>query len=157
MPLPSLILLRRLLNEVPPRLEKLPESAVVRKPSPPKWSSKEHLGHLLDSAANNYQRLVRTQLEENPAMPGYDRDRWVELQGYQKREWRELIESWRILNRQLLGAVEGAPEPAWQRTCTIAGAAPVTLQFVFEDYVDHLLHHLQHIGIEVEDFRTSTV
>jgi hypothetical protein len=25
------------------------------------------------------------------------------------------------------------------------------LQFVFDDYVDHLLHHLRHMGVEVED------
>ena len=73
------LLLRRLLEEVPPRLENLPEAAIARKPTPVKWSPKEQLGHLLDSAANNHQRMVRTQLEDNPAMPGYDGDRWVEL------------------------------------------------------------------------------
>ena len=149
----ALRLLRQLLDEVPSRLEKLPEAAVRRKPTPVKWSPKEHLGHLLDSASNNHQRLVRTQLEESPAMPDYNGDRWVELQGYQQRDWKEIIDSWRILNRQLLGAVESTSGAAWQRTCTVANSAPLTLKFVFEDYVDHMLHHLQHIGIEVEDFR----
>jgi len=27
----------------------------------------------------------------------------------------------------------------------------LTLRFVFDDYVRHMLHHLQHIGVEVED------
>jgi len=152
---PAMRLLRRLLDEVPSRLEALPDSLVNRKPSPAKWSPKEHLGHLLDSAANNYQRLLRTQLEDSPAMPGYDRDHWVDLQGYQQRDWLELVASWRVLNRQVLGAVEGTPEAAWQRTCTIAGCSTVSLQFIFEDYVDHLLHHLKHIGIDVADFRDA--
>jgi hypothetical protein len=149
------LLLRRLLAEVPPRLETLPEAVNARKPSPVKWSPKEQLGHLLDSAANNHQRMVRTQLEDNPAMPDYDGDRWVELHRYQQTDWRDLIERWRTLNGQLLAAVESSSEAAWQRTCTIGRSAPVTLQFVFEDYVDHMLHHLQHIGIEVGDFRKS--
>ena len=149
----ALQLLRRLLDEVPPRLEELSETTVSRKPTPVKWSPKEHLGHVLDSAANNHRRLVLIQLEDSPALPGYDGDRWVEVHAYQQKDWRELIYLWRALNRQLLAAVESAPEPAWQRTCTIAGAGPLTLKFVFEDYVDHMLHHLQHIGIEVEEFR----
>jgi hypothetical protein len=148
-------LLRRLLEQVPPRLETLAEATVARKPTPVKWSAKEQLGHLLDSAANNHQRMVRTQLEDNPAMPGYDGDRWVELHRYQDTDWRELIERWRTLNRQLLAAVESCSEAAWQRTCTVGRSGPLTLKFVFEDYVDHMLHHLQHIGIEVGDFRKS--
>jgi hypothetical protein len=151
----STLLLRRLLEEVPPRLENLREATVARKPTPVKWSAKEQLGHLLDSAANNHQRMVRTQLEDNPAMPGYDGDRWVELHRYQDTDWRELIERWRTLNGQLLAAVESCSEAAWQRTCTVGRSGPLTLKFVFEDYVDHMLHHLQHIGIEVGDFRKS--
>ncbi len=36
----------------------LPESAVSIKPGPEKWSAKEILGHLIDSAANNHFRQV---------------------------------------------------------------------------------------------------
>ena len=149
------LLLGRLLEQVPPRLKNLPEAAVARKPSSVKWSPKEQLGHLLDSAANNHQRVVRTQLEDRPALPDYDGDRWVELHRYQQTDWRDLIERWRTLNGQLLAAVESSSEAAWQRTCTIGRSAPVTLQSLFQDYVDHMLHHLQHIGIEVGDFRKS--
>jgi hypothetical protein len=146
-------LLRSLINQVPTRLEKLPASQIDRKPAPSKWSPKEELGHLLDSAANNHQRIVRAQLEDKPAMPDYDGNRWVELHAYQKRYWRELIELWQCLNRQLLAAAEAVPENAWLRTCTIADSGPLTLKFVFEDYLEHMIHHLKHIGIEVDDLK----
>jgi hypothetical protein len=147
----SLKHLRTLINEVPPKLSKLPLSQVELKPSPVKWSPKEELGHLLDSAANNHQRIVRTQLEHEPKMPGYDGDAWVELHRYQQRNWQEMIDLWRDLNRQLLAAAEAAPESAWSRTCTIADSLPLTLKFVFEDYIDHMVHHLKHIGVQVND------
>jgi DinB superfamily len=143
--------LRKLIERVPERLEKLPANCVESKPSPSKWSPKEELGHLLDSAANNHQRIVRAQLEDSPAMPGYDQMGWVALHCYQRRDWHELIGLWRALNRQLLTAAEAVPDSAWSRTLTIAGSSPLTLRFVFEDYVAHMAHHLEHIGIEVRD------
>ena len=60
-----------LLDHLPARLEGLPPDAVALK-SPAHWSVKEELGHLFDSAANNHQRIVCAQLEDNPAMSGYD-------------------------------------------------------------------------------------
>jgi len=47
------------------------------------------------------------------------------------------------------------PDSAWSRTLTVAASEPLTLQFVFEDYVTHMLHHLQHIGIEVNDITSN--
>ena len=145
--------LRTLIHEIPPRLSKLPLPQTELKPSPSKWSPKEELGHLLDSAANNHQRIVRTQLEEQPKMPGYDGNAWVRLHGYQRRNWQELIELWRDLNQQLLAAAEAVPDSAWLRTCTIADSAPLTLKFVFEDYLEHMMRHLKHIGVEVETLK----
>ena len=149
----SLKHLRTLVNEIPARLSKLPSSQVESKPSLSKWSPKEELGHLLDSAANNHQRIVRAQLEDKLKMPGYDGNAWVELHGYQRRNWQEMIGLWRALNQQLLVAAEAVPNSAWSRTCTIADSQPLTLKFVFEDYIDHMTHHLQHIGIKVDDLK----
>lgn len=143
--------LRNLIDRVPDRLAKLSREHVENRPSPSKWSPKEELGHLLDSAANNHQRIVRAQLETNLAMPGYDQMAWVAINSYQHRDWHELIDMWRALNRQLLAAAESVPESAWSHTLTVANSAPMTLQFVFEDYLAHMEHHLEHIGIEVRD------
>jgi hypothetical protein len=51
----------------------------------------------------------------------------------------------------LLAAAEAVPEGAWARTCTIGGSAPLTLQFVFEDYIHHMREHLEHMKIAVDD------
>jgi DinB superfamily len=148
----SLIVMQHLIEGLPARLQALPSEKVEHKPAPDAWSTKEELGHLLDSAANNHQRIVRTQLEDKPAMPGYDGDAWVALHRYHSRDWHSLIERWAALNRQLLAAAEAVPDSAWSRTCTIADSKPLTLRFVFDDYVDHMLQHLRHMGVEVDDF-----
>ncbi len=148
----SLMVLQELIDRLPARLQALPSDKVGHKPAPDAWSAKEELGHLLDSAANNHQRIVRTQLEDKPAMPGYDGDAWVALHRYHSRDWNSLIERWAALNRQLLAAAEAVPDSAWSRTCTIGDSEPLTLQFVFDDYMHHMLEHLRHMGVkEVDD------
>lgn len=122
-----------------------PEEA-ARRPGQGKWSRKQELGHLIDSACNNHQRIVRAQIETEPALPDYDGDRWVDLHNYQGVEWHELIARWRVMNEHLLRATQVAwPEAA---SCKLkVGGKDMTLAFLIQDYVDHLLHHLKHIGI----------
>jgi hypothetical protein len=151
----SLMLLQEIIDRVPARLQALPSDKVDHKPGPDAWSAKEELGHLLDSAANNHQRIVRAQLEENPAMPDYDGDAWVALHQYQRRDWRGLIERWTMVNQQLLAAAEAVPDSAWTRTLTIGNSGPLTLQFVFDDYIHHMLGHLRHMVVEVDDFAVA--
>ena len=54
-------------------LSTLSDADAARKPSPGKWSKKEILGHLIDSAANNHQRFVRLQLEPELRCPATNR------------------------------------------------------------------------------------
>jgi hypothetical protein len=152
----AILALRTLIDRAPERLEMLSRSFVEIKPAESKWSRKEELGHLLDSAANNHQRIVRAQLEDKPAMPGYDQTGWVALHDYQHRDWNELIALWKALNRQLLAAAEAVADSGWSRTLTVRSSEPLTLQFVFEDYVAHMVHHLEHIGIAISDLSSST-
>jgi DinB superfamily len=150
-----LYLLRDLLDIVPSRLEQLPKDKLESKSTLAAWSPKQELGHLLDSAANNHQRIVRAQMEDKPAMPGYEQNRWVKIHAYERREWEELIETWQALNRQLLMAAYSVTESDWSRTLTIADSEPVTLRFVLQDYLAHMLHHLKHIGIDCTDSRLT--
>ena len=148
----GLDLLYRLIERVPERVKTLPSSASTKR-SATDWSAKEEFGHLLDSAANNHQRIVRAQLEESPAMPGYDGDAWVTLHAYQDTSWPELIDRWKSLNTQLLAAARAASDSAWWRSLTIGDSEKLTLRFVFDDYLDHMIHHLEHMGVQVADLR----
>jgi DinB superfamily len=146
--------LSRLLSIVPSRLETIPNPHTQI--APDKWSPKQELGHLLDSAVNNLRRVLLIQLEDKPALCSYDGERWVEVQEYQNRDWHELIQLWRALNQQLLTAAAAVKPEHWTRVCTIGGSEPLTLRFVVEDYVAHMLHHLRHMGVEVDDLKSST-
>jgi hypothetical protein len=107
-----------------------------------KWSPKQIIGHLIDSASNNHQRFVRAQ-EENPyAGLRYSQDHWVAVQGYQESSWDEIVGLWRAYNRHLAHVIARIPEAKRGTICTIGSNPPVTLGFLAYDYLVHLRHHL---------------
>lgn len=141
---------RIMLREAPLRLAKISSEAAGLRPTADGWSPKQELGHLLDSAIMNHQRLLRVLTEDNPTLADYDGVFCEAAHHYQARNWQELIETWRTLNAHFLWAIEGAAESAWQRPCVFDGK-PVTLEFLVSDYIRHAQHHLQHIGVSIAD------
>jgi hypothetical protein len=106
------------------------------------WNRKELLGHLIDSAANNHQRIVRAQLGDALVFPGYEQDNWVAAQRYKHRKWDELVEVWIAFNAQVASAIEGVPAAKLSTKCAIGSDEPVTLEWLMRDYLRHLRHHL---------------
>jgi hypothetical protein len=130
------------------------ESAAPRLPG--KWSRKEIVGHLIDSAANNQGRFVRAQLQEDLTFAGYDQDAWVRVQRYGGRSWAELVEVWRSYNRQIAAIMRSASSAELSRPRqrhnldqiafqTLPDGAAATLGFLMSDYVVHLKHHVSQI------------
>ena len=130
-----------------PRLTAIPDSTASQPRAPGKWSPKQVLGHLIDSAANNHQRFVRAQQPGALHLPGYVQDHWVNVQHYNDRSWADLVELWSAYNRHLAHVIAHIPESAQDLECLIDPYPPVTLGYLATDYVDHLWHHLSQIGI----------
>ena len=136
---------RSTLDDAVVQLSKITDSDSQRAVSPEKWSRKQVLGHLIDSAANNHQRFVRAQLTQELVLPGYEQERWVAVQHYQDEPWDALIALWHQYNRHLLHVMALVPGDHLGRRCIIGGKEAVTLEFLMKDYVVHLKHHLQQI------------
>ena len=128
-----------------PELIAIGEAESGRDPGPGRWSKKEILGHLVDSAFNNHQRFVRAQLVPALVFPGYEQEGWVAAQGYRDRPWDDLVRLWAGINAHLSHVIARIPPERLPTLCTIGSGAPVTLEFVARDYVRHLRHHLAQI------------
>jgi hypothetical protein len=137
--------LRQTVTQAQPLLVQLTDEATGKRPQPAKWSTKEILGHLVDSASNNHQRFVRATLQGELTFPGYDQDRLVELQRFRDMEWNSLAGFWANYNLFLAHVISLLPAQAANVSCSIGTAAPVTLELLAEDYVAHLKHHLNQI------------
>lgn len=132
--------------EIVDRLREIDEATAARPRAPGKWSRKQILGHLVDSAANNHQRFVRLQLSPRIDLPGYDGDDWVRLQRYQDRPWREIIELWRAYNVQLASLIRDVNAAALLNVWRKPDGQELNLEFIMRDYVVHLRHHLEQIA-----------
>src|SRR5262245_30065220 len=96
----SLERLLYLVEIIPGLIDRIPDEEFNRKPAPGKWSKKEILGHLVDSAANNQQRFIRIQYEKEPVI-FYDQDKWNLYNHHQDVSKEHLIEFWKIYNAHL--------------------------------------------------------
>lgn len=137
--------LRYAVRTLPGVLAGYSESQSEERPAPERWTKKEVIGHLIDSAANNHQRFVRGQLEPDPDFPRYDQEGWVRAQNYQAARWADLIDLWRAYNTHLLHVAEQMPEDRRRAVVRVGGGDAVSLEWLFADYVDHLEHHLRKI------------
>lgn len=131
-----------LCDTIPTLLTQIPEADFAHKPAPGKWSYKEMLGHLIDSATNNHQRFVRAQFEESPTIV-YDQNNWNTYSHYNLLDSQQLILFWETYNRHLLALIRNIAPESLNKTCWNGGETPQTLEWLFIDYVAHMEHHLK--------------
>ena len=132
-----------ILDKVPAILTQISEEKMAAKPSPNKWSKKEIIGHLVDSATNNHQRFVRGQFEDVPEIR-YDQNKWNEYSFHQQIDSKQIIQFWTIYNQQLIEIIKRIPAENLKREIKV-GENLLTLEFLITDYVEHMEHHLKQI------------
>ena len=127
-------------------LKQIPETEYARKSIPGKWSKKEILGHLVDSAQNNIRRFIVATYESNPHII-YKQDDWVAASNYQQWPTMDLVELWRLLNKQIVFILQKTSESSADRNVLTQELHSV--KWLAQDYLKHLLHHL-HVVLDLE-------
>ena len=148
--------LRSAIARSTPALLAMSDRQNLARPGEGKWSPREVIGHLVDSASNNHQRFVRARFQDDLVFTGYEQDAWVAAQQYQDAPWAELVSLWRFFNLHLARVMETTPESvrlrlhhghnldalAWR---PVPRERPATLDYFMNDYVGHLQHHLRQV------------
>ncbi|MGB0931003.1 MAG: DinB family protein [Chitinophagales bacterium] len=134
------------LQSVPNRLQKIPLSVLEQKPQPHKWSKKEILGHLVDSAQNNLRRFIKIQYSVKPyQIQGYAQDDCVRINGYQEMQIQDIVQLWLTLNHQIVRVWKNLPLENLPSKVLNTDGSESSLQWWITDYVRHLEHHLHQI------------
>jgi hypothetical protein len=151
----SISRLEKYLEEVPDRIKSIPKDemmsrpncakATVGKPATGKWSKKEIMGHLVDSAIYNIIRFTQVQYKPSPyVVEGYEQDKLVELNDYQNVPIENILMAWEQLNRQDIFILSKLTQEQLSIPIIRKGEEK-TLGWLAEDYVNHMEHHLEQI------------
>jgi len=123
-------------------LNNLNEDESFIKPLPNKWSKKEIIGHLIDSAQNNIRRFIVAQYEDNPEIK-YRQDDWVRINNYQSYSLTDLVSLWYLLNKQIVAILVNSTEETLQRTSQTDTLH--SIEWLAQDYIKHMKHHLHQV------------
>jgi len=134
--------LELILIDYTPQLQQRDAENFSFRPYPTKWSGKEYLGHLIDSAQSNIRRFVMAQYEDKPHIV-YDQEKWVVAANYQKYPLDDLIDLWVLINKHIVVILKNLPEGSEKREARTQ--ALHTIEWLAADYNKHLLHHLHQI------------
>lgn len=111
-----------------------------------KWSKKEVLGHLVDSAIHNLVRFTEINYLEKPYRHRpYNQIDLVNANQYQTKEINELTQLWFSLNKQILRIMKSVDEEALDYKIILSDESVIDLRFLMTDYVEHLEHHINQI------------
>src|SRR6478736_8392867 len=109
--------LNKIVHEYSLRISTISDQEFSAKPLPNKWSKKEVLGHLIDSAQNNLRRFICGQYENSPPKIAYDQDYWVKANNYQQTDSKEVIALWKLINTRIATVLETMPVQAYTKVC----------------------------------------
>ena len=126
-----------------PLLQQLTSEQLNYRYAPGKWSKKEEIGHLVDSAQNNIRRFIEAQYQAEPPTIVYNQDEWVKLSDYANYNATDLLRLWILLNNHILVILHKMPADKYNNTCN--RREPHTIAWLAADYNKHLVYHLHHI------------
>jgi hypothetical protein len=129
------------------KFNQLSEEELSVKRSPDKWSRKEVIGHLIDSAQNNLRRFICGQYENEPPKISYEQEFWVSANNYNAMNRKEIISLWKLMNERICAVLENMPVENYNKECN-TGKNEISLhslQWLSEDYNKHLKHHINQI------------
>ncbi len=135
--------------EVENKLINTKDSELSFKKSPEAWSKKEILGHLIDSAQNNIRRIVVGQYNENENII-YNQNIWVKAADYQHYNIIDLVDLFVVLNKHFCVLLKNLPTKYYGNLTNWGKETPelVSLEFVAQDYLKHLNHHINQLFLE---------
>ena len=129
------------------KLTNLPIETITLKRNNQNRTIKQILGHLIDSASNNHQRMIRLQYNTNLTFPDYrqDNDLWIALQDFQTEDWNNLIQLWKYFNLHMVQVIKSVDQSKLDNYWYDFEGTKVTLKEMIEGYLWHINLHLNEI------------
>lgn len=150
------LLITEIINTTEIELLKISEKDSRFKVIPSQWSFRQILGHLIDSAHNNYRRIVLSQLQEDLVFEGYAQDKWVLINRYHEKDFNQIIDLWKTMNFMIIDLIDTLNDQDLSKMIKdhnfdficmnrVSKQESTNLSYLVWDYIFHLEHHLKQI------------
>lgn len=139
----NILQLEEIIANYYPLLQQLSVGQMEYRYAPGKWSKKEEIGHLIDSAQNNIRRFIEAQYQAEPPTIVYNQDEWVRLSDYHNYNPTDLLRLWILLNNHILTILRNMAPDRYKNICI--RREPHTIEWLAMDYNKHLKYHLHRI------------
>jgi hypothetical protein len=136
-----------------PILEKLSDDVYKNKRNWQNRSIIQVVGHMIDSASNNHQRIVRLQYNKQLVFPDYrqNNDLWIAVQDYQHADWQNIIQLWKFYNLHIIHIIRAMDLNKLENYWNDFEGTKITLEQTVEGYLWHLELHLKEIEVVLEE------
>lgn len=125
----------------------LNESLTELRISDDKWTLKEIIGHLIDSASNNHQRFIRLKLSKELEFPDYKNSEWLQIQNYNNMKFSELLLLFFYYNKLMVNIILNIDGKSLNNRWNVSwdeNSSFITLGTLANHYVEHIKIHLSH-------------
>lgn len=139
--------IKKTLDEWEQPLLSLSEEIITNRHNHQNRTIKQLLGHLIDSASNNHQRMTRMQYNSHLIFPDYtqDNDRWIAIQDYQHADWKNLVLLWKSYNLHIMHVIKSMNKSMLNNHWIDFEGNQVSLLAMIEGYPLHLNLHMSEI------------
>lgn len=129
------------------KLIDLPKDMIMNRRNNQNRTIKQIVGHLIDSASNNQQRIVRLQYNSKLDFPDYqqDNDLWINIQDYQNSDWITIVKLWKYFNFHLIHVIKSVDQTQLDNSWENFEGITVTLRQMIGGYLEHIKLHFEEI------------
>jgi hypothetical protein len=123
----------------------LDESLTEIRISDDKWTLKEIIGHLIDSASNNHQRFVRLKISSEIEFPDYKNDEWLQIQNHNNMRFSDLLSLFYYFNKLMVNIILNIDDKRMNNIWNVAwdeNSSFITLEKLANHYVEHIKIHI---------------
>ena len=133
-------------------MEQVPERFSGIRLSADKWSLKDIVGHLVDSACNNHQRFIRLQNEKVLEFPAYEQEKWVATSKYHEFDWHNLLTLWYSYNELIIHLIRNVDNSCLSNVWDYKGDM-IELGSLIPDYFKHMQWHQNQFNERLKEVR----
>jgi hypothetical protein len=120
----------------------VPEPIVDYRYAPGKWTTREVMGHILDTERILGFRLLSFARGDSAPLNLADEELYVKNGEFSRFPLREWVEEYSLLRRSNIALVRHLPRESWERTGIVSGML-ISVRALAYIMVGHERHHIQ--------------